>query len=125
MEVLSRAHEDGIVRAHGVSCHTLRALEAAANSDWVQVDLARINPEGVSMDADVPTVVKVLERMHREGKSVIGMKVFGAGRLVDRVDKCLQYVLGLDFIDSFSIGQENQSETRDLVRRIPEASIRF
>jgi aryl-alcohol dehydrogenase-like predicted oxidoreductase len=123
MEVLSRAREDGIVRAHGVSCHTLRALEAAANSDWVQVDLARINPAGAIMDADVPTVEGVVHRMHKDGKGIIGMKIFGAGRLRDRVDECLQYVLGLDFVDAFTIGQESQRQMEDLLRRIPLASI--
>jgi len=122
MEVLAKARQDGIVRAHGVSCHTLRALEAAANSDWVQVDLARINPAGAIMDADVPTVERLLRRMHKDGKSIIGMKIFGAGRLRDRVDECLQYVLGLDFVDAFTIGQESQGQMQDLLRRIPAAS---
>lgn len=118
MEVLERAREEGIVRAHGVSCHSLRALEAAAESDWVQVDLARINPSAVSMDADVDRVVNVLETMHRKGKAIIGMKIFGAGRLTDRVDKCLRYVLGLNCVDAFTIGQESVAEMKDLVRRI-------
>jgi aryl-alcohol dehydrogenase-like predicted oxidoreductase len=123
MEVLARAREDGIVRAHGVSCHTFEALEAAANSDWVQVDLARINPEGVSMDAGIPSVVRVLQRMHRDGKGIIGMKVFGGGRLRHQADECLQYVLGLDCVDAFTIGQESRREMEDLLTRIPGASV--
>lgn len=118
MEALERAREEGIIRAHGVSCHTLRALETAAASDWVQVDLARINPAAVSMDADVPRVIKVLEGMHQKGKAVIGMKILGAGRLSNRVDECLDYVLGLDCVDAFTIGQENVTEMKDLIRRI-------
>lgn len=122
MDVLEKAREDGVIRAHGVSCHTLGALEAAAASDWVQVDLARINPAGASMDDDVPVVVKILKKMHSDGKGVIGMKIFGAGRLTDRIDECLQYVLGLDCIDAFTIGQESQREMQDLLRRIPAAA---
>jgi predicted aldo/keto reductase-like oxidoreductase len=124
MEVLSQAREDGIVRSHGVSCHTLGALKAAADSDWVQVDLARINPFGAVMDADVATVVEVLQKMKRQGKAIIGMKIIGAGRLRDKVDKCLQYTLAQDFIDCFTIGQENRDEMRDLLQRMPEASVR-
>ncbi len=123
MEVLAKAREDGIIRAHGVSCHTLKALQAASNSDWVQVDLARINPEGAQMDADVPTVEKVLKKMHSQGKGIIGMKILGGGRLRNQPDKCLKYVLGLDFVDAFTIGQENQDEMLDLVKRIPAASV--
>lgn len=123
MEVLEKARQNGIIRVHGVSCHTLEALAAAANSNWVQVDFARINPAGVVMDGEVPTVVKVLKKMHDDGKGVVGMKIFGAGRLVDRRDECLRYVLGLDFVDAFTIGQRGQDEMLDLMKRIPEASI--
>ncbi len=118
MEVLARAREDGVIRAHGVSCHTFGALEAASKSDWVQVDLARINPEGVIMDDVIPKVVKVLQTMHKNGKGIIGMKVLGGGRLRNHVDKCLQYVMDLDCVDAFTIGQENINEMTDLINRI-------
>ncbi len=121
MEVLARAREDGIIRTHGVSCHTFGALEAASKSDWVQVDLARINPEGIVMDAEIPAVVKVLENMHKNGKGIIGMKVLGGGRLRNQVDECLQYVLNLNCVDAFTIGQENIKEMKDLISRIAEA----
>src|SRR5262249_53964384 len=42
MDALSEAKSQGILRAHGCSCHTLEALRAAARSPWVEVDLARI-----------------------------------------------------------------------------------
>ena len=61
MEVLGSAPEDGLVRTHGVSCHTLPALKACVEMDWVQVNLTRFNPAGVAMDAVVPTVKGVLE----------------------------------------------------------------
>jgi len=124
MEELARMREKGIVRTHGVSCHTLGALQAAANSDWVQVDLARINPYGARMDDTVEIVVPVLKRMHEQGKSVLGMKIFGAGQLRDKVNECLQYVLDQDYVDAFTIGQENNGEMTDLIKRIPEMSIK-
>jgi predicted aldo/keto reductase-like oxidoreductase len=124
MNVLERAREDGIIRAHGVSCHTMGALKAAAGSDWVQVDLARINPYASRMDGSVNEVVPVLKQMKAQGKAIIGMKIFGAGELTDKVDECLQYALAQNFIDCFTIGQEAFDETKDLLKRIPEASVR-
>lgn len=124
MEVLSEAREKGIIRAHGVSCHTLEALKAAAASDWVQVDLARINPYGAHMDAEVPIVVDVLRDMKKKGKGIIGMKIFGAGDLVDKRDECLQYTLAQDYVDCFTIGQEDQNQMIDLTKRIPDSSTR-
>ena len=124
MKVLSQAREDGIIRAHGVSCHSIEALRTAADSDWVQVDMARINPDASRMDADVPTVVKVLEKMHNKGKGIIGMKIFGAGQLRDKVDECLQWTLAQEFIHCFTIGQESNDQMTDLTKRIPAASTR-
>lgn len=124
MNVLSEAREKGIIKTHGVSCHTLGALKSAADSDWVQVDLARINPYASRMDGAVNEVVPVLKKMKSQGKGIIGMKIFGAGQLIDKKDECLQYALGQDFIDCFTIGQEGFDETKDLLKSIPDASVR-
>ena len=124
MEYLVRAREEGIIKAHGVSCHSLGALETAANEPWVQVDLARMNPAGVIMDAEVPTVAKVLQKMKAHGKGIIGMKILGAGRLRDKVDEALQYALAQEYLDCFTIGSESIDEFNDLTKRIPTSSVR-
>ncbi len=124
MAVISEAREKGIVKTHGTSCHTLGALKAAAASPWVQVDLARINPAQMYMDADPKTVIGVLRQMKAVGKGVIGMKILGAGGLRSRPDEALEYALALDCIDCFTIGAENRTELQDLAKRIPAASVR-
>ncbi|MEX2263542.1 MAG: aldo/keto reductase [Bryobacteraceae bacterium] len=124
MAAISEAKEKGIVRTHGTSCHTLDALKTAAKTPWVQVDLARINPAKVAMDADPQTVISVLKEMKAAGKGVIGMKILGAGKLRNRADECLQYALALDCVDCFTIGAENRTELLDLVKKIPAASVR-
>lgn len=124
MEALSEAKEEGIIRAHGVSCHSLGALQAAADEPWVDVDLARINPGGVSMDADLETVQKVLSRMKENGKAIIQMKVYGVGRLLDRKDECLQFHTGSSFLDAFTLGLEGHEHLTDVIKRLPEASVR-
>jgi predicted aldo/keto reductase-like oxidoreductase len=124
MAAIEEARVKGIIKTHGVSCHTLGALKAAAINPWVQVDLARINPAGMIMDADVPTVLSVLRQMKAAGKGVIGMKILGAGGLSNRVDEALQYALSLDCIDCFTIGSESRGQFQDLLKRIPAASAR-
>ncbi len=124
MDVLSQARENGIVRTHGVSCHTIEALRTAARTPWVQVDLARINPAQVAMDADPRTVLGVLKEMKAAGKGVIGMKILGAGRLQNRADEALQFALAQEAVDCFTIGSESRGELADLLRKIPAASVR-
>jgi aryl-alcohol dehydrogenase-like predicted oxidoreductase len=124
MAVISEAKAKGIVRTHGTSCHTLEALKTACASPWVEVDLARINPAKVAMDAEVDTVLGVLKQMKAAGKGVIGMKILGAGRLRTQVDKSLQFALSLDCVDAFTIGAESRTEMLELVSKIPAASVR-
>ena len=118
MDVLSEAKEKGIIRAHGCSCHTIGALRAAAQSPWVEVDLARINPIGSHMDADPETVLAVLRSMKAAGKAVVGMKILGQGDLSTRPDEALKYALSLGVLDAFTIGAESKGQQEDLIRRI-------
>lgn len=118
MDVLSEAREKGIIRAHGVSCHSLRALRAAAQSPWVQVGLARLNPIGAHMDADPATVLSVLWEMRAAGKGIVGMKVLGQGDMRHRVDEALKHAFSTKVLDAFTIGAESRAEQADLIRRI-------
>ncbi len=122
MNILEKAREKKLIRAHGVSCHTLEALQSAAASPWVQIDLARINPAGAEMDAGVPTVTAILKQMKQSGKSVMGMKIFGAGQLTDRKDECLKFALAQEYLDCFTIGMESKEQLLDLEKRLPALS---
>jgi aryl-alcohol dehydrogenase-like predicted oxidoreductase len=118
MDVFSEAKQKGIIRAHGCSCHSIKALRAAAKSPWVDVDLVRINPIGSHMDDDPETVVSVIREMKTAEKAVIGMKILGEGDMRRRQDQALRYALGIDVLDAFTIGAESKAEQEDLIRRI-------
>src|SRR5437763_9476061 len=121
MDVLSEAKQKGIIRAHGCSCHSIEALREATKSPWVEVHLVRINPVGAFMDSDPQTVVSVMREMRAAGKGIIGMKILGQGELRHRQDEALNFALGLNLLDAFTIGAESQSEQEDLIRRIAAA----
>jgi aryl-alcohol dehydrogenase-like predicted oxidoreductase len=121
MDVLSEAKEKGIIRAHGCSCHSIEALRAATSSTWVEVHLVRINPIGTFMDSDPDSVVSVIKEMRAKGKGIIGMKILGQGSLRDRQDEALNFALGVNLLDAFTIGAESKSEQEDLIRRIADA----
>ncbi len=122
MDVLSEAKEKGIIRAHGCSCHSIEALQAAAKSPWVEVDLVRINPVGAYMDAKPDTVIGVIREMKAAGKGIVGMKILGAGDLRNRQDEAIKYALSLGLLDAFTIGAENRGEQEDLLKRIAAAA---
>jgi aryl-alcohol dehydrogenase-like predicted oxidoreductase len=121
MDVLSEAKQKGTIRAHGVSCHSIQALRAAAASPWVEVDLVRLNPIQSHMDAEPDTVISVIKQMRASGKGIIGMKILGQGDLRSRPSDALRYALGTGVLDAFTIGAESQAEQTDLTRRIAAA----
>ena len=121
MDVLSEAKQKGIIRAHGCSCHSIEALRAATTSSWVEVHLVRINPIGSYMDSDPQTVLSVIKEMKVAGKGIIGMKILGQGDLRNRQDEALNFALGLNLLDAFTIGAESIPEQQDLIRRIAAA----
>jgi 1-deoxyxylulose-5-phosphate synthase len=122
MEVLARAKEEGIIRAHGVSCHSLAALELAARTAWVEVDQARINPIQAHMDADPATVLAVLADMKKQGKGIIGMKILGQGALSSQVDRAIAYAGKLDVLDAFTIGFGSTAQFEEIASKLPTLS---
>lgn len=118
MSALADAKQRGVIRAHGVSCHTLAALKLAARTPWVDVDLARINPAGVLMDSDPATVISVLREMKSAGKAVIGMKILGEGALRGQLDAAIGHAVALDCIDGFTIGFRSRAELEEVQAKI-------
>ncbi len=121
MEILANYKKKGLIRAHGVSCHTVAALEAAANEPWVDSVHARINPFGMSMDNPAEKVPGVLKKIHDAGKGVVGMKIMGEGKLRsddEKRDESVKYVLDLGCVDILNVGFEKLEEVDDFDARV-------
>jgi hypothetical protein len=99
-------------------------LRESARENFVEIDLARINPEGMIMDDKKPDeVASQLQEMHDSGKGVIGMKILAEGAFKEpaRKDASLRYVLGLGTVDAFIIGFESTEQIDDLITRTASA----
>src|SRR3990172_1269272 len=119
MEVLADEKAKGRIRAVGCSCHDLRAMQTAAVTPWVDVILARINMQGgkeVMMDGSREEVEAVLRTARQNGKAIIGMKIFGEGRLADQRDACMKYAQGNGLIDAMTIGFHTPALIDDVLR---------
>ncbi|MFO7975168.1 MAG: aldo/keto reductase [Candidatus Hydrogenedentota bacterium] len=120
MDVLSDAKAKGWIRAHGVSCHNLKAFERVAEEAWVDVVLARINPFSVRMDGPTEVIVPILQKIHDAGKGVLGMKILGEGdpKVVAKMDESLKFAAELGSMDAMTIGFLSKTELDDVVNRI-------
>lgn len=121
MDIMDNLKSKGIIKAHGVSVHSLEAMKAAANDPWVDVIHVRINPYGMSMDKPDPAeVVEVIHKLHASGKGVIGMKLVGNGKLRDdseKMDHSLRFVLGIGSVDMMIVGFEEDAQIDNYIER--------
>lgn len=131
-DALAEAKEKKIIRAHGVSCHGLPGLSATPGSDWVDVGLVRINPQGTHTDGptaewgvpgQIDQALVHIRKLHESGKGVIGMKIIGNGDFRDAADrdKSIRFVTSLDCVDAFVIGFKSNQEIDEAIGRINAA----
>jgi aryl-alcohol dehydrogenase-like predicted oxidoreductase len=118
MEVLSEAKEKKQIRTVGCSCHNLEALKTAAQTPWIEVILARINPKGAKMDGSVDEVVAALKLAKTNGKAIIGMKIYGEGTLSNMKEECIQFAQGLGLLDTMTLGAESREQMNESLRLI-------
>jgi aryl-alcohol dehydrogenase-like predicted oxidoreductase len=122
LDILDELKSKGIIKAHGVSVHSLDAMETAIESDWVDVIHVRINPYGEAMDHRNPAVVEpLIKKLHDSGKGVIGMKLIGNGSYRNdsgKIDETIKYVFGLKTVDMAIIGFERPEQIDDYAERL-------
>ena len=134
MDAFDEAQAKGWIKTKGCSCHGLTALREATKSDWMEVQLARINPQGVLVDSDhptnphfregkVPEAMKEIKAMHDKGRGIIGMKIIGECAFTNAEDreKAVRYAMTCGFVDAVVIGFKSTAEIDEAVERINRA----
>ncbi len=121
MDLLSACKEKGTIGALGVSCHSIAALEAAAEEPWVESVHARLNPYGHAMDGAPEKVLPVIEKLRKNGKAIVAMKIMGEGRLRDDDEKrsaSVAFALTEARADILNVGFEKLEEIDDFAARV-------
>lgn len=133
MDGFDQAREKKWIRAKGVSCHSLPALRAAVATDWTEVHLVRVNPQGRRIDGlaeetwnnnnpthDVAPVLAELNKMRAKGRGVIGMKIIGNGEFLTPEDreKSIRFAMSRPELDAVVIGFKNSNEIDEAIKRI-------
>lgn len=139
VDALIEARQKKIIRSIGVSCHTLAALRRTPQLDWLDMVLARINPQNVAMDTSPPQrrtagiaqpkggsiepVVQVIRKLRARKRGVIGMKIIGNGNFTDPADreKSIRFAMGCGLLDAVTIGFKSPAEIDEAVTRMNRA----
>ena len=133
MEAMEKAKAQGKIRACGISCHSLPALRVAAASDWIDVNLVRVNPQCTSVDGEtkswnvsgtsIDPVVEQIKIMKQHRHGVIGMKLIGDGAFKDPDDreKAMRFAMAIPEIDAVTIGFKSPAEIDESIMRMNRA----
>jgi predicted aldo/keto reductase-like oxidoreductase len=117
MDEFMEAQEKQWIKARGVSCHSLPALRASIVTDWTQVHLVRVNPQGIRTDTeqqtmearganDIQPVLTELKKIGEKKRGMIGMKIFGGGQFREEAEreKSMRFAMSMPELDSVIIG---------------------
>jgi predicted aldo/keto reductase-like oxidoreductase len=134
LDAIDQAQDKKWIRAKGVSCHSLPALRAAIASDWTQVHLVRVNPQGKRIDGmeqeiwndnmhDVTPVVAEIKKMRARGRGIIGMKILGNGEFLtaDDREKSIRYAMARPELDAVVMGFKSPAEIDEAILRMNRA----
>jgi aryl-alcohol dehydrogenase-like predicted oxidoreductase len=125
MTALDRLKQRGVIRSHGLSCHSLSAVQTATAESWVDAIHVRINPYSTKMDDKTEQVEPVVKQLHQAGKGVIGIKLLGEGAFAksdEQRDVSFHYALQLGSIDVLDVGMDKISDiidTESRIRKVP------
>lgn len=133
MDGFAEAKEKKWIRCQGVSCHRLGALREATASDFNEVHLVRVNPQGWHMDdvkqapedgtADISNVLAEIKTMHAKGRGVIGMKIFGNGEFKTAAarERSMRFAMSVKEINAVVIGFETPSQVNETIAMMNRA----
>ena len=135
MDAFEEAKQKKIIRAHGISCHTIPASAVAATLDWVDVNLVRINPQGSNIDtpverwdaesdvSHVPAVMEQIKIMRKNRHGIIGMKLIGNGDFKKPEDreKSIRFAMKCGLLDAVVIGFKSTAEVDEAIKRMNSA----
>jgi aryl-alcohol dehydrogenase-like predicted oxidoreductase len=119
----------GIIKAIGLSTHSVAVAREAANFEELDVIMAicckadqvlinRFRERIPLEDGSIKEMLNALQLAHDNGKGVVAMKVLGnaAPPLVMDYKSSIKSIAQLDFVDSILIGMKNLNEVKNNIK---------
>lgn len=110
-EYLLKCKQKGVIRAAGISTHTVAGVRAAARIPEIDVIHPLYNMNGVGiMDGTVNDMTAAIAEAAKAGKGIYGMKPLGGGNLLADVEKAFSFVLRNDDLQAVAVGAKTTDE---------------
>ena len=111
LEFLVDAKREGLVRAIGVSTHTVDVVRAAALIDEIDVIHPLLNMRGIGIcDGTALEMLAAIELAAYTGKGIYAMKALGGGHLSSVSDDAFQWILAQSNINAVAVGMQSPEE---------------
>ena len=111
VEEMLLAKQEGIVRAVGISTHSVRAVRAATLVPEFDIIHPLINIKGIGIrDGSVEDMIRAIAEAYQMGKGLYGMKALGGGALISSKEEALAFALAVPGLSSFAVGMQTLSE---------------
>lgn len=111
VEYLIKAKNAGLVRAIGISTHSVEAVKAAFLIPEFEIIHPLINMTGIGIkDGTCEEMLAAIQEAARYGKGLYGMKALGGGNLLDQVDQALDFVISIPQLASIALGMSTAWE---------------
>jgi aryl-alcohol dehydrogenase-like predicted oxidoreductase/NAD-dependent dihydropyrimidine dehydrogenase PreA subunit len=101
----------GIVRAVGISTHSVDVVRAAAEADGLDVVFPIINVEGLGiLHGARQDMEAAIANAAAHGKGLFAMKALGGGNLLSNTERAFSYVRALPGIAAVAVGMVHRDE---------------
>lgn len=111
VKYLVKAKKEGIIRAVSISTHNVRCVRDAAYFPEIDIIHPLLNNKGIGIgDGNVLEMMESIEFAQKQGKGIYSMKPLGGGNLLDNPEKCFNFLLSNNNIDSIAAGMQTEDE---------------
>lgn len=111
LEHLKKLKSDGLVKAIGVSAHSIDPFRYVIDNPDIDIIYPTFNKAGLGInDGTIEEMAQVLAEAHERGKGIYAMKPLAGGHLRSKPVEALDFVRSFDFMDAVSIGMKDDKE---------------
>ncbi len=111
LEALLTAKEKGLIKAVGVSAHSVEGVRVAARHPDIEVIHPLINLTGMGItDGTAEDMHAAIKECRAAGMFIYAMKALAGGNLVGRREEALRYVFDMPEMDAVALGMVTPRE---------------
>ncbi|NLU50434.1 MAG: 4Fe-4S binding protein [Syntrophomonadaceae bacterium] len=111
LSYLLEAKRKGVVRAVGLSTHSVKGVLAGAQHPEIDVIHPLINRAGLGiLNGSREQMLAAITLAHQLGKGLYGMKALGGGNLLPQAWRAFTFVNGIPWLDAMAVGMKSIDE---------------